>query len=237
MSQRARTRNKSYFHITVLLFLILSLALSAQDRKWHTFTEATYPPTSFTLKKGIEYLELRCYKTNSKFSKVIDKNYQLIQVMYRKPLKNWDKRTVRRFHRLTPNFSKETNICRTSYVEVGPPFGDTVIMAYRIGGGFFIDSKGQLGRFNTVDDALSFLDTIDTESELEFALRIQGHSYCKRYRHTKRGYEVLCHQHIDFNPDKLSCGIYSYKLFMTNKGEIYKKSKYKLIKKTGCAVI
>jgi len=218
--------------------VILITNLNAGEKGWRVFKQQTYSPTSCHLKKGIEYLEVRLYKTNSDYTKIIDKHYKVTERCYRKPLEHFDPKIVKWFRKIGPNLklAKETDITKGFY-EDGPPWDKNTVKRYTIGGAFFITDKGKVGRMNTIDDIVSFLGDIDTEAELDFVLRRRGHLFCKRYRKKSNGYDVQCEDRVEMETNEEPCGIYRYSVFVSNKGKVEMRSKKRLIKHTECSVL
>jgi hypothetical protein len=186
----------------------------------------------------VEYLETRLYKTDADYRRVIDKKYEVTNRMYRKPLSSFDPKTVRRFQKIGPNLklAKETDIHKSSYRN-GPPWEKNVPIVSTIGGAFFINKKGEVGRMNTIDDLISYLGEVDTPAELQLVLIFRGHNFCKRYRRTKYGYEVQCEDDMSFGNGIHPCGIYAYRAAVSKKGRVKALTKKRLIRKTKCAVL
>jgi len=224
--------------ICLMAVLMLTANLYAGDKGWKTLQYAGYKPGDYHLKKGVEYLETRLYKTNADYSRIIDKNYEVTNRMYRKPLSSFDRETVRRFHRIGPNLklAKETDIHKSSYRN-GPIWEKNAPMISTIGGAFFINDKGEVGRMNTIDDLIAYLGDIDTPAELQLVLMFRGHNFCKRYRKTKNGYDVQCEDDRSFGSGDQTCGIYAYRVFVSKRGKVTVKTKERLIKKVECAVL
>ena len=122
----------------LLIIVILTLNLTAGEKGWKPLPWKSYKPTDYHLKKGVEYLETRIYKTNADYSEIIDDNYKVIYKMYRKPLKRFDKETVHQFRKIGPNLklAKETDIHKSSYVDAWP-WDKKKPRVYTIGGAFF----------------------------------------------------------------------------------------------------
>jgi len=218
--------------------VILITNLNAGEKGWRVFRKLVYSPTSCHLKKGIDYLEVRLYETNSDYTKIIDKHYKVTKKCYRKPLERFDPKTVKWFQKIGPNLklARETDITKGCY-EVGPPWDRNAAKRYTIGGAFFITDKGEVGRMNTIDDIVSFLGDIDTEAELDYVLLLRGHLFCKRYRKKRNGYDVKCEDRVEMETNEEPCGIYRYSVFVSNKGKVEMRSKKRLIRHMECAVL
>ena len=85
-----------------LIAAVLITHLNAGEKGWKAFGKLVYSPTSCHLKKGIDYLEVRLYETNSDYTKIIDKHYKVTKKCYRKPLERFDPKTVSGFEKSAP---------------------------------------------------------------------------------------------------------------------------------------
>ena len=218
--------------------LMLAASLNAGEKEWKSFKQSGYKPTSYHLKKGIEYLETRLYRTNANNSRIIDRKYDITNKMYHKPLESFDAKTVRWFRKIGPDLklAKETDIHKISY-ENGPSWETNNPMYYTIGGAFFINNREKVGRMNTIADLISCLGDIDTEAELLLVLRMRRHTLCKSYRKIQNGYDVKCEEDLSFDTNEQPCGIYAYRIFVSKKGVVKVKTKKRLVRRTECSVL
>ena len=101
----------------IVLIVLLTTGLHAKAAKWktlkllHEYTESTYQ-----LKEGVEYLELREY-TRVQNSKKKMRHTETVFEMKRKPLSGFPSAKVKKFNKLTPILSDQTNIRKFTFCD------------------------------------------------------------------------------------------------------------------------
>ena len=97
--------------VKMVLLLVLMTGVHAQGVKWEKLKALKeYKANAYTLKNGVEYLEIRNYY------KAIDargydvKAYGVTVTMQKRPLNSFHLDKVKKFKASLPNLSKKTNI-------------------------------------------------------------------------------------------------------------------------------
>ena len=200
----------------MLLFVFLTTAIQAKNHKWQPLKEISeYSASAFNLKKGIEYLEVRQYEVNEE-NKLRNKPYKTVLSFYRKSLNSFDNKTVKKFHKITPNLSKQSNISIHSLES------DGIGCHYRYNG-FSIDATGKMFSMNMIEDIVGFLGEINTPAEAQAVLWLHNKHKGNSYRKTSKGYDII----IEYEDSIAYCKAFKYRATINKRGQI---SKYKLLK-------
>ncbi len=199
----------------ILLFVLLVTSIEAKNSKWKPLKPIhEYPASAFNLKKGVTYFEIRQYEVDDN-NKLRTKPYKTVLSFQRKPLLSFDKETVRKFHKLSPNLSTKSNISKSSLESDG-------IGCNYIYNGFTIDDKGKMLYMNMIEDVTSFLGKIDTPAEAQVVLWLHNKHSGKSYSKTYSGYNVI----VEYSVTLGECKRYKYRATINKKGKIIK---YKLL--------
>ena len=209
--------------LKILLLILLTTGIQAKNNKWQPLKSLDeYPASAFNLKKGVAYLEVRQYEVDNE-NKLRKKSYKTVLTFYRKSLKSFDKKTVKKFRKLTPNLSTKSDV--SIYSEESSGIG-----CYYQYNAFMIDDQGKMWRMHMMEDIIGFLGEIDTPAEVEVVLWLHNKSG-NRYRKTSKGYDII----IEFDDQLNYCKSFKYRASINKKGKIVK---YKLLKskklKEGC---
>jgi hypothetical protein len=228
-----KEKNMQLFRVLLILFLLT--ALEAKSVKWQKLKSLKeYAPSAYSLKKGVEYLEIRAYYKDIGESSYDTSSYEALLSIYRKPLVSFDSKIVKKFKSTQPNLSKETNIKQNTMCLMQG-------CVSRISNAFMIDSQGKVWRMNRVEDIVSMLGEIDTPSEAKIVLwlnekhrDIADTNHKDKYRKTSKGYRVLS-EYDNSIMNLGECGNFTYRIDINKKGKITQK---KLLKtrpsKDGC---
>jgi len=166
----------------IVLLLLLTVGLYAKGAKWHSLKPLYgYNNSSYVLKEGVAYLELREYTWKSSS---LNENAHESFAMSRKPLSSFSKYKVKRFKNLAPILNNKTNIRKFKSCDY---YG----CLNHIGNGFMIDSNGRLWIMNEIADVWSFIERINTPAKIQLALWLYGKDQGVRYRKVANGYEVI----------------------------------------------
>lgn len=224
--------------IRVLLILFLLTALEAKSNKWQKLKSLNqYLPTAYSLKEGVEYLEIRGYYKGVGESSFDTSEYKTLLSMYHKPLLSFDSKVVKRFKSTQPNLSKETNIKKSTICLMSGCLS-------RISNAFMIDSQAKVWRMNRVEDIISMLGEIDTPAEAKLVLwlnekhrDISGTNHKDTYHKTTKGYTILS-EYDNSISNFGACGNFAYKINISKQGKITEK---RLLKtrpsKNGCLAV
>lgn len=202
----------------ILLLILLTTGIQAKDNKWHSLKYIhDYPASAFNLKKGVAHLEIRQYEVDEK-NKLRKKPYKTVLSLYRKPLSSFDKKTVKKFRKLSPNLSNKSNMRHLDTMSESEGVGCNYLY-----NGFMIDSNGKMWRMNMIEDVIGFLGEIDTPAEAQAVLWFHNKESGDSYRKTSKGYDII----IRYDSTLGECKSYKYRATINKKGKIIK---YKLLK-------
>lgn len=214
--------------IRLWLLLVLVSSIHAKSTKWHTLKALEmYEPNAYTLKKGVEYLEIRNYYWGINDRGYNTKGYSVTLSMQRRALKSFAPDIIKKFKRSLPNLSKETNIKNTGFCLMSGCVSN-------ISNGFMLDSQGKVWRMNRVEDVIGMLGEIDMPAEAKLVLwlhdkhrGLSDENYKDKYHKTSKGFTVI--SEYDNSIDNFGeCGHFTYRIDIGKKGKITEK---KLIKK------
>jgi len=212
----------------IVLLTLLITGLHAKDAKWQELKPLkAYASNAYRLKKGIEYLEIRTYTKSIEERTYNKKQYTVSVSMQKRALNSFDPKLIKRFKKLSPNLSAETNIGRTGICLMAG-------CASRIGNGFMIDSHGKIWRMNEIKDVIGMLGEIDTPAEVKVVLwlndesrDIEDRKHKDKYQKTSSGYTVIS-EYDNSIMNLGECGHFTYRLKINQKGKI---TETKLLKK------
>ncbi len=225
-----------FFKVLLLVFLLTGV--EAKSVKWYKLKALKeYPSSAYSLKEGIEYLEIRSYYRGVGERGYNTSDYTTLLSIHRKSLLSFDSKIVKRFKSSQPNLSKDTDIKKSSMCLMSG-------CVSRIGNAFVIDSKGRVLRMNQVEDIIAMLGEIDTPAEAKVVLwlnekyrDITDENYKDKYRKTTKGYVVLS-EYDNSIANFGECGNFTYRIEISKKGKITQK---KLLKtepsKDGCIAV
>ena len=208
------------------MFVVVVLLLTgghAKGLKWHDLKQLrNYQENAYILKKDVAYLELREY-TRVKDSKEKMRHTETAFVMGKRPLNDFSASKVKRFKKLTPILSPQTNIRKFI-------FCDFYGCVEHIGNGFMIASDGRLWKMNEIADVWNYIEKINTPAKIQLALWLNGKHSGTRYRKVADGYEVIieyyqtsCDGKLDYEEN------FTYSIYVDTYGNV---SREKLLKHT-----
>ena len=222
-------RGRIIVHIfKIVLLILLITGLHAKGAKWQKLKSLeAYSASAYTLKEGVEYLEIRSYYSGSEDKGYNIKKYETLVSLERTPLKSFSPKMLQKFKALSPNLSKQTNMKKSSFCLMSGCIS-------RISNGFMIDSHGKMWRMNTVNDVIGMLGEIDTPAEAKLVLWLNDknrgtsdENHKDKYRKTSKEYTVI--SEYDNSIDNFGeCGHFTYRININQKGKITEK---KLLKK------
>ncbi len=212
----------------IVLLILLATGVHAKSIKWQELKPLkAYPASAYTLKNGVEYLEIREYYNGVKDTKYKIETYRVTVPMGETSFKSFSPEMVKKFKALSPNLSKQTNIKKSSFCLMSG-------CASRISNGFMIDRRGKMWRMNRAKDVIEMLGEIDTPAEAKLVLWLNNKNrglsdknYKDKYRKTSKGYTVIS-EYDNSIMNFGECGNFTYRISINKKGKITEK---KLLKK------
>lgn len=213
--------------LKTVLIVLLTTGLHAKTAKWktlkllHEYTESTYQ-----LKEGVEYLELREY-TRVQNSKKKMRHTETVFEMKRKPLSGFPSAKVKNFNKLTPILSDQTNIRKFTFCD---PNG----CVEHVGNAFMIANDGKLWKMNEIADVWNYIEKMDVPAKIQLTLWLYGKRHGTRYRKVSDGYEVIIEQY------RYSCAeeyeeYFTYSVHISKQWKVVKEKLLKYRKeKTQC---
>jgi hypothetical protein len=206
------------------------------DGEWHNLKELkAYDLRDFNLRDDVSYLEIRLYTKRAK-EEEFDRKYNVKVAMGTMPLSSFDARLVRKFKRVKPNLSNETNIKRVGFCLM---LGCTHIL----GNGFMINKDKKIWTMNMREDIVQMIGQVDTPAEVRLVLWLHDKnlaSYDKdeyQYKKVSDGYEIL-HKYTNTLSNIGECGHFTYEMFVTKDGKVSKnKFLTKSTKNVDCLAI
>ncbi len=204
--------------IVKIVFLVLLITVSyAKDAKWQKLNSLyDYSESTYSLKEGVEYLELREY-TRVKNSKEKMRYTDTAFIVSKRPLGDFPPSKVKKFSKLRPILSDQTDIRKfTSCASRS--------CVEHIGNGFMIASDGKLWKMNEIADVWNYIEKINTPAKIQLALWLNGKHYGTRYREVSNGYEVIIEEY------RSSCGedeeyeeYFTYSVHVDHQGKVMKE--------------
>ena len=179
-----------------------------------------YGPQSFTLKKGVRYVEIREYtKQDYGRKNEVFKEQALVMRMYQ--------------HRPPTSKIKHIPAKKSLAFKKGSSVGLTFVWSWFYIG-FMLDDAFKSWRLESVNDLIDMVKPIDTEAEIKLILWLNGNmnidndvsKYSAKYRKNGSGYIVKEH-YISYG-DTYGCGDFTYQYKISRDGKIIQK---KLLKK------
>lgn len=220
-------KNKPVWLASVLLLVLFSSTINAKSSKWHTLKALEpYSASEYTLKEGVEYLEIRSY-IRSIQSKIYSDRYVVVAKFGNKTLDSFEPKVVEKFKASPPNLSEKTNIRKYGFCIMA---GCT---SY-IGNAFMIDKNKKIWRMNEVSDVINMLGVVDTPAEVKLVLWLNDNhrstndmNHKDKYLKTSTGYSVL--SEYDNSMSNLGeCGLFTHEISINKQGKITQK---KLLKR------
>jgi len=154
------------FVLLCFTFLWFTPSLHAKDTQWQKLKPLeAYVGSAYHLKERVAYMEIRTYSSR--------KNTKPTQIfkLYKKPLKNYSKDTIKKFKALRAKYSKRADIRANANA-------------------FFIDTKGKMFQMDMKKDIVVLLGEIDTLAEVQLLLWLRYEKYAKRCKRTANGYTI-----------------------------------------------
>lgn len=214
------------------------MGLHAKAIKWQKLKSLKeYSESDYTLKEGVEYLEIREYFQDITQKRYNTKKYRVTITMHRSTLKSFSPKMVKKFKASSPILSKQTNIKASTLCFMRG-------CVSHISNGFMIDSHKKMWRMNTVKDIIEMLGEIDTPAEAKIILWLydknrdtSDKNYKDKYRKTPKGYTVI--SEYDNSIDNFGeCGNFTYRISISKEGKITEKILInKKSSKNGCMTI
>jgi len=193
----------------------------------------TFAINSYNLKKGVRYVEVRQYAKDVKDREFNKHKYVITAVMQRGSKSPFSKRKLRQFRSIRPDLTRECNIKRTNFCIMAGCYTT-------LSNAFMLDSNNKMWRLNEVVDIVNILGKIDTLSELKMLLWVNNplrdvddRNFKDRYIKRKNGYRVIS-EYDNSLANIGSCGHFTYKIDVSQNGNIRKKLIKKEPSKHGC---
>lgn len=163
------------------LILVAVVTLWSQDKMvWKKFSKSGYKNSYYTLRKDVDYFELRKYLFDTKTGKQATKKYIPYLPIYRKKLSSYPQKIVRQFQNIPFDKQKSKNM---GTIDI--PASHYIFKIY----GFIIKKDNKFWTINEKKDLVWLFDKIDTEAELYQFLRLNNIAG-DAYRKTSTGYDV-----------------------------------------------
>ncbi|MBN2824673.1 MAG: hypothetical protein JXQ76_05070 [Campylobacterales bacterium] len=194
----------------VLLVLVLNLLEASQ---WHTLKPLShYSSSDYQLKKGVEILELREYKINTK-EEIMPTPYRKVVSIEKKPLKSFDATTIKYFESIKPIIHSRNDFGMLSYVFVG--HGCRYLY-----NAMMIDSEQKIYKMDTKADLIGFLGSIDTDAEVQLVTFLQKKLEGIKYRKVAQGFEVIVVAAFKAGAPNTKCKESTYSIIIDTQGNI-----------------
>ena len=203
----------------ILMATLLTLTANAGWKSVKTLGH--YGPKAFTLKQGVQYVELRKYsKTTIKSRNASKPTKEITTVlrMYQTPPRN--KRVFKRMP------------MKKRYAFKKGEWGGLASVGSWYHNGFMLDTARKTWRLENAKDVIDMVRPIDTPAEIRLVLWLHGDAeshadtYSAKYRKSGKGYIVK--EHYIINDSTYGCGDYSYQYKISRSGKIRQK---KLLRK------
>ena len=204
---------------TILIAILLTLTANAGWKPLQTLRY--YGPKAFTLKQGVQYVELRKYSKgwegNSDY-----KREETVLKMYRTPISAYGTKTQRTFKQIPGK--KSDAFKKGEWAGLGGS-------GSWYHNGFMLDNARKTWRLENAKDVIDMISPVDTPAEIRLVLWLYGddnshaEQYSAKYRKSGNSYIVKEHYVIHESPD---CGDYSYQYKISRSGKITQK---KLLRK------
>ncbi len=193
--------------------LIALLCVVSLNAKWKSLKDIkAYSPTSFTLKKGVAYVELRSLITSKSNHSKIKRSLNINAKMYRKPLSSYGSDATKRFRNLPMSKSKRNIIKQGSWSTEGS-YGSWFC------NGFMLTNDKKTWRLENKKDVVEIMKPVNTEAELSLIMWLYGHSGKFKYKKNSHGYTVIEH----YSKEQDSCADVTYRYNITSLGVVTKK--------------
>ena len=152
--------------ITLCAIVVVMIHVQVQAGSWKKLKLLkSYPPTAFHLKKNVDYLEIRFYKTRKR--QKVSETHSL----YQKPISAYSKSIVKKFKNLRTKHTDRSDIRDNGYA-------------------FMIDTNGKMFQMDMRKDIIEMLGTIDTPAEIQLVLWLNGYKEGQRYQKKLKGFDV-----------------------------------------------
>lgn len=156
---------------------------------WKKFSKSGYKNSDYTLRKDIDYFELRKYLFDTKTGKQATRKYIPYLSIYRKKLSSYPQKIVRQFQNIPFDKQKSKNM---GMIDIGT--SHYIFKIY----GFIIKKDNKFWTINEKKDLVWLFDKIDTDAELYQFLQLNNIAG-DAYRKTSTGYDVK--QKIEYKVD------------------------------------
>jgi len=147
---------------------------------WRKFSKSDYKNSDYTLRKDIDYFELRKYLFDTKTGKQATRKYIPYLPIYRKKLSFYPRKIVHQFQNMPFDKQKSKNMGIED-----PGSSDYIFKIY----GFIIKKDNKFWTINEKKDLVWLFDKIDTDAELYQFLQLNNIAG-DAYRKTSTGYDV-----------------------------------------------
>lgn len=197
----------------ILIVLLMTLTV---DAKWKELK--SYGPKVYTLKKGVEYVEIRIstYSMSREAGAQSSTSVQTALKFYRKPLSAFGAKIAKKFKQIPVKKQFAFNKGYESHMLSGSDW------YYN---GFMLDSAGKSWRLENAQDVIDMIKPIDTPAELGLVLwldpKIHG-SDSTKYQKSGSGYIVRSH-YVIHDTSEGECGDYTYQYRVSRSGKLTKK--------------
>ena len=203
------------------MILIATLLTVTANAGWKTLkTLGHYGSKAFTLKRGVQYVELRKYSTSVEKTP-LGKDSVTVS-------------TSLRIYRDSPHNKRifERMTMKKRYAFKKGEWGGLASSGSWYHNGFMLDTARKTWRLENVRDVIDMVRPIDTPAEIRLVLWLHGDAeshadkYSAKYRKSGKGYIVK--EHYVINDSAYGCGDYSYQYKISRSGKIRQK---KLLRK------
>ena len=205
-----------------MIFIVMLLALTANAGWKSVKTLGHYGPKAFTLKQGVEYVELRKYSKGSEGNSAY-RRVETVLKMFRTPLSAYGTKTQRAFKQIPG---------KKRYAFKKGEWSGLASRGAWYHNGFMLDSTRKTWRLENARDVIDMISPVDTPAEIRLVLWLAGDAeshaatYSAKYRKSGKGYIVK--EHYTINNSAYGCGDYSYQYKISRSGKIRQK---KLLRK------
>ncbi|MEA2028671.1 MAG: hypothetical protein U9N49_06820 [Campylobacterota bacterium] len=195
-------------------FVFLVMILSLIDAKeWQSLKKLShYKARDYNFKKGVEILELREYKINTK-EKLMPIAYRKVVSIAQKPLNSFEQITIKQFTEAQPLIHSRNDFGLLSYDFAG-------IGCRYLYNGFMIDTKGKIFKMDTKADFIGFLGEIDRAAEIQLVTLLHKKLEGLKYRKVAQGYEVIVVAAFETGAPNTKCKESTYSVIIDTQGNI-----------------
>jgi len=191
---------------------------------WHPLKPInSYSGRDFTLKKGVEYVEIKELYIFKPIYPQAKKKIRKCSVLtlYKKPLRYFDKKVENDFKKL-PLSDKDNN----AFIHTSQSHLTGVEYWYY--NAFMLDSNLKTWRIERVEELIDMVNPIDTPAEVKLVMWVNGYAegtltYQENYqaKYKKSGKDYMVKEHYTVTDTAYGeCGVYTYQSIVTRAGKV-----------------